>query len=386
MSSSIQGKTPSGAADTVGMFKAEAADTAMELAAEQASAKSEFQTSLEDMVNPLATGLKKAGKTEEDEKTRLQRAMKMTDRPKQLGPVERSNLAQEFNKKNPEFIKERLLTLHGEIKEGDSVEEILKKVLQAYPDVSMADDALDFLIQTTPAGPLEITLKAAKEELNTRSRQEIVAGKNIYKESQVAGVGTPSQMRDQYRKLTKDAPPAARQLYDELSQEYGYNDLVKVTAFFLHALGAETKVDGPSIPNGKLHELISKTKSVQAILGVYKFFKGRMGLVDKGFAKLEMPTPSQINFESMTKEFMFITRDAHPPPERMVQSAVRLGANTPPGQVVVLSRFREAIKEVNVEKIYNSTGHRDELHDVLVEALQTLEYEIEDELERQGEV
>ena len=87
------------------------------------------------------------------------------------------NLANEFNDKNPELNQRSLLLLRSMISDSDTPEEILEKVLNFYSDYSLADDALDFLLQTT-TGDLASKVQQAKDNLNEDFGREVVAGKN----------------------------------------------------------------------------------------------------------------------------------------------------------------------------------------------------------------
>ena len=57
--------------------------------------------------------------------------------------------ASRFNKKNFELNSYTLLILKDSINDEDSIEDILRKVLNFYPDYTLADDALDFLLETS---------------------------------------------------------------------------------------------------------------------------------------------------------------------------------------------------------------------------------------------
>ncbi len=58
-------------------------------------------------------------------------------------------VSEQFNRKNPELQARSLLLLRSRIAQSDTQEEILRKVLEMYPDYSLADEALDFLSMTT---------------------------------------------------------------------------------------------------------------------------------------------------------------------------------------------------------------------------------------------
>src|SRR5579863_783395 len=75
------------------------------------------------------------------------------------------DISNQFNKKNPELQSRSLLLLRSRLSDTDTEEAILRKVLEMYPDYSLADDALDFLLQTTEKG-LSDEVRKARERLN----------------------------------------------------------------------------------------------------------------------------------------------------------------------------------------------------------------------------
>ena len=58
-------------------------------------------------------------------------------------------IAEQFNKKNPELNVKSLLLLKTTVSQNDTTEQILAKVKSTYPDPSLADEALDFLIDAS---------------------------------------------------------------------------------------------------------------------------------------------------------------------------------------------------------------------------------------------
>lgn len=364
------------------------AESAQERLAEQVDTANDLFDVFAQSTSQLAEKIKTHQKTIKSSKSRIQKMMKMGDK---LGKVEKVKMlddtASKFQQKNRELDAKALVALRESIKPGDTKEEIMAKIAKAYEDPSLADDVFDFLLETTE-GELHETIKELKEEFTGKFGREIAAGKNIAEEARAAadkGLGTPTSLRDQYRDLTGN-PRDSGTLFNELSQKYEFKDLKKMCDFFLHSLGADMKSKGPSIPRGELHRLITETRNLQSILGVYRFFSGRMHLMQTLFQKEGMEFPANLTFEAMTKQFMNLVGDRYPSSSKAMQTAVKLGLDKwVMAKIIALSQFRDAIREVAMEKIYKSLQHRDECYMALIEALEDLEDELEEELKRREE-
>ena len=138
------------------------------------------------------------------------------------------------------------------------------------------------------------------------------------------------------------------------------------------------KSPGPSIPRGKLHTLLTETRSLQAIQGVYSFFRGRMRLVNKLCKQEGVEIPPQLTFENMAKEFMKLAAERYPSSARVLQTASKLGIDhSIPAQIIALNRMREAVPQV-AGKIFGKIEQRDELFLAIITALEDLEDALEE--------
>lgn len=381
---------------TVQAFQAEALKEQQELKAEQTSSQVALKE-LEESSTPAGMARQSTKKLDARKPSVLAKLkQKMQGR---LAPIENlKQMAEQFNKRNPELTSDTLVNLREELDPDDSKEVILGKLGKYYKDVSLADEALEFLLATT-SGPLAAKIQEIRDELIQTRGSEIIAGRNIEvqaREASSSGLGTPTDLRDQYREITSN-PPDALTLWQELSGKYSYKDMRKMCDFFLNAAGADLKASettglrshGSSIEPGKLHNLMTEIKNIQAIYGVYRFFKGRMPLVKKLFEQVGAPLPENLNFESMTKAFMNLTSDRYPSQDKVVQAVDQLGQTGTAGKIVEISQFRDAVKEVSIPKIHKTLQHRDELYTVVLDTLEdleeTLDQELEKELEEAGE-
>lgn len=328
--------------------------------------------------------LAKTRKTLKEQKGRVQKMKFAAEKGERLPREQTRQKAEEFERRNPELKARALQALREQIKSGDDAESLLVKVREYYEDPSLADEALEFLLDTTE-GSLHQEVAKAREGFNKTFGREIAAGRNIgtlARQASDKGLGAPTTLRDLYRDITGN-PRDSNTLFEELSQRYAFKDLRKVVGFLLHSLGADMKAKGPSIPRGQLHRLLTETRSLQAILGVYRFFQGRMRLVRSLFHKEGLKIPQKLTFEAMAKEFMALARERYPSGDKVLGSARRLGIEEwILAKIIVFSQLRDAIREVAMQQIYRSPEHRDEMFTAILEALEDLEDELEELLER----
>ena len=366
-------------------MKEVAKDTAAEIKAETAASKKSAQAMNSQTAFKAKTPRsKKSLKARSSTVTKL---MKMK-KEKRLLPVKRiKDSAEKHSRKNPELRAKVLQLLRERVKPDFKQEDIERTLEEFYPDPTLADDAFEFLLDTTE-GELHQQVQAAKDQLNEEKEREITAGRNISTEAREAsdkGLGTPTALRDMYRDITGN-PRDANTLFDELSQKYAFKELNKVIKFFLHSLGSDMKSKGPSIARGELHRLLTETRSMQAILGVFRFFQKRMGLMEMLFKKGGLQLPNKLTFELMAKSFMSLVRERYPSGDKVLSEAKRLGIEDwVLGKIIAFSQFRDSIREVAMSKIYRSLQHRDDLLMAIIEALEDLEDELEELLEIEEE-
>ncbi len=350
-----------------------------EMKAEQLLAKEAFQESLLERGNPFAA-LRKSQKPKETQFRRVKKSGKLETKVQNIEANEQmERRANDLEKRNPEMKAKTLLLLRENIKPEDTAEEILRKLMEFYPDVTLADEAIEYLLQTTE-GDLNEQVKIAKKALTKDFAREIAAGRNIADVArQAKALGTPTTLRDLYRDITGN-PREPNDLFDELSQRYNYNDLQKVIKFLFHALGSDMKSKGPSIPRGQLHNLIKETRALQAIQGVYRFFRLRMKLMEKLFSKNGLVLPQRLSFEALAKNFMSLVTERYPTSDKVLLLAEKLGIDKwIIAKIIVISQMRDAIREVAMNQIFKTVQHRDELYAAIIESLEDLEDEWEDE-------
>jgi len=365
------------------------ADIALAETAMQAEASETLLAIFEDASNnPLAGRVKQQEKkTLEDCKVRIKKSELDRTEKRLIPQQDLKETAERFSKRNQEFKPQILQLLADKIKDCKTKEDILKIVNQFYADPTIADDALDFLLEVSQ-GDLNTLVRDAKEAHTAEKGREIQAGRNIQAEVMKATeqkLGAPTTLRDLYREITGN-PREPVALFMELSDRYAYKDMRKVLAFLFHSLGTDLKSQGPSIAPGMLFRLLSEVRSLQSILGVYQFFKQRMNLVTNLFQKNALEIPKQLTFEMMSRQFVTLLQERYPTGDKVMQTAGKLGIEKwILAKIIIFSQLRDAIREVALHQLYRSIDHRNEIYNAILEALESLEEELDELMERDEE-
>lgn len=361
--------------------KAQQASSASKYAIIQEAKAEDFQEWSETL-NPVAVAtrrfetleikVKKKPREEETEK-----AEKVETEEISIEGLE--EISEQYEEKNPELHSKNLLLLRSRIKKGDNADDVYNKVLDAYPDPSLADEALDFLIATSD-GDLQKSIKESKGRLEERYGREIKAGKNISvkaREFSDVGLGSPTGLRDLYREITGN-PREPLTLFEELCTKYPFDKMQTTIAFLLHSLGADLRSKGPSIPRGELHRLVTETRSLQAILGVYRFFASRMNLILSSFDREGLAQNQRVTFQMLAKLFVKFLLERYPSAEKVFQMGVQLGLSDEIiAEIIIYSQMRDAVRQV-APRLYRNEQHKQDILKTILEALDTLEDKLEE--------
>ena len=312
-------------------------------------------------------------------------AEKTNKKEDQVVAVQRiEEVSDQFNQKNPELQSRSLLLLRSRISQQDTKDDILHKVLEMYPDYSLADEALDFLLQTTE-GSLANEVRLAKEELNALHGRDIKAGKNIAEQAREfsqQGLGTPSGLRNLYREVTGN-PRDSHTLFNELTSKFTYDKMKTVIDFLLHSLGSDFKARGPSIDRGELHRLMSETRKLQGILGIFRFFKSRMNLILSAFERQGLQMPTRFDFEILAKQFTKALQERYPSADKLIQLAIQLGVSEEIlAQIIILTQMRDGVRQV-APRLFKSNQHRQDLLTAFIDAIENLDESLEKEEEKE---
>lgn len=297
-------------------------------------------------------------------------------------------IAEDFQKKNPELQKKMLLNLHQEMKPDDTHEQVLDKLQKFYKDQSLADEALDYLISVSEGKEaLKKKYLQAKETFNSQYGREIQAGRNIASQARAfseKGLGSPTALRDLYREVTGN-PRTPHQLFDELTEKFKFSDMKNIIDFILHSLGNDMKSKGPSIGKAELQRLVGEARTMQAILGIFRFFHARMKMIKGQFDRYDLTMPGRVNFETLARILMKLLQERYPTPDKILKLAFVLGISEElAAQIVIFTQYRDAMRHIS-PKLFKSERHRQEVLMALMETLSDLEDEYSEEEEEDEE-
>lgn len=348
--------------------------------------------SMEDLsqyfdVNPLLQAQRFRGLN--DLKNQLIQGSEETENPedKPILKVEKAEeTAQRFARNNEELDPRILLILRSRLAGKPNREEILEKTLETYGDPALADEALDFLIETAEEGSRP-EFQKAKEQLNERYTMEIRAGRNMGEQARAFskdGLGSPISLRELYRDILNH-PREATVLFDEMAERFPYPKLVYAVNFLFQSLGKDFRSKGPSIPRGELKRLIDESRSLQAMLGVFRFFQSRMPLIHSFFARNGMSVPLRLNFEMLARVFIKILNERFINPERILMSASVLGISEDLlAQIIVYMQMRDAIRQISL-RYYRNPKHKEEILKSFIDTIEKLEKEKEEKEKKEKE-
>lgn len=323
-------------------------------------------------------------KTRKEDSQELENEEKIEEDSVTIKDVEKIEFSSEsFEQLNPEFDKKGLQVLRARISLRDTPEEILRKVLQSYPDPTLADEAFDFLLQTSQ-GELAERVGIARALLKKNYDREIRAGKNIENEARafsLKGLGSPTGLRDLYREITGN-PRDANTLFNELTHKFEFKDMQSVSMFLLHSLGADLKAKGSSIAKGELHRLMTECRQLQAFIGLFRFFNSRMKIMQNTMAKNGIAFPVLLTFESLARSFMKFLQERYPSPDKVAQLLKSLGIpDELIAHLIVGMQFRDACRGV-APRLFRSDQHRQDLLMSFIEYLEEIDEQLEEAEEK----
>ena len=293
-----------------------------------------------------------------------------------------SKLAKSFEDSNPEMNQNALLGLKANIKDSDDAETIYEKVRKFYKDEYLADEALKFLEETTnPHTNLGKNIRKARTLLNERHQRAVCAGRNISDDAceyAKQGLGSPTSLRELYQDVTGN-PKDPISMFEQLSQSFDFEKMKPILAFLLRSLGKDIKSKGPSISKIELQRLFSETRTMQAILSIYRFFLGRMPLIKDTFDRDNIQWPQNMNFELLSKMFTQYIQERYPSSDRLLNQVQELGIeNYIVAQMIIFGQYKDALRGVS-PKLFKSNTHRQDLLMAVVETVSELDEMLDEE-------
>lgn len=300
-------------------------------------------------------------------------------------------IAQHYQKKNRELESSRLLELKDHIRQGDTPQQILEKVMRAFPDPSLADEAIEFLLATiegdSSQSELAGNLIGAKQLLEAKLGREVRAGRNIQHaahEYEGHALESATALRQLYREITGN-PRQPYDLFFEFADAYNYDQIKQLIYFFLHAIGQDLNSKGPSIARAELVRLFSEARTLQAILGVYRFFSARMRLIARFYQQHGLEPNIFLSFEALAKAFMSLVKERYPNSDRVLNLADILHVDDDLlAQSITFAQFRDAIRSVS-PRVYRNQQHQEDLFAAIIDALEEVDNRLEEDEEEEDE-
>lgn len=351
--------------------------------AQQVASQDRFIEEVERGFNPEASARQQARlgrffRTLESRRKPAESNRKITEVAKKT----EEDLANSYNRRNPELPADRLRQLRDNLRQNQTVEEVLQEVSDAFDDPTLADEALEFLEKATTGG-LKENVRRARELLNEQKGREIIAGRNVdvaAKTFHKKGIGqNPSELRNLYNEVT-GSERDHNTLFAELSNKYPFDQLKLVVAFLLKGLSYDLKSKGPSIQHAELMRLMTETRNLQSILWVYLFFKGRMGLLRSLFEQYGCSFSEKLSFDFLAKEFIKLVEEKYPSVMKLLKQIGKFGPLDDVSKIIILMQYRDAIRGLS-PRLYKSLRHRQDLLLVILETLEELEEREEEEKE-----
>lgn len=301
-------------------------------------------------------------------------------------------VSREYCQRNPEFQKKTLLILAKYIKPDDTHDVILEKLQKFYIDKYLQHEALDFLIDVeqnkliqTREGHLR-RLFEAKTKLLDQYGREVRAGYNTatyVRAFSERGLKSPTGLRKLYCDVIAN-PRTAQKLFDELAKKFKFSDMKNIIDFILHSLGADVKAKGPSISRAELQRLCEEARTMQAILGLFRFFYSRMSLIKNQFDRAALVIPRLVNFDVLSRLLMVLLQERYPTTQKVIKLASALEiAEEVAAQIIVFTQYRDAMRNIS-PRLFKSERHRQEVLLSLIETLSDLEDEEEEKEKEKG--
>jgi len=322
------------------------------------------------------------------------------------------------------------------INENTSLDEMLKLMQEKLghfdpltkallpPDVAEIDKAFEFLLEFTQfkmnrtTGDTKEKLKLIMQHLKEGKEKHFKSNEAAIKTAQNI-IGVADGVISETGKSTKEVLTQMRDMINNpldvqgkrkhYEQNGGYEAMINDAKGFYHVIGENLKrvkisstesIDLPKLPsleNAELLRLNDETRTLQAATRVPMHCKASTRTVE-GYLRRHAHFSigkelfrAHINFESLSKLFFDIVEERYPSAERIIQLTSRLvdllhqeEEERLSTEISVLGVIRDMIKQVNPNKIYRSTQHRDDLYLAIIESLEDLEDQEEELLERLG--
>jgi type III secretion protein W len=363
---------------SVDIQKAQAAQSGAKAAMAQEAVEDSFTNFIDQFAVNTLQIIRQNGKTLEE---RLKTKVNKSDHTQEADSSDESlvevemttEISDYYENKNPEVKGKTLQSLKEQISKFDTTEDVLQKILEAYPDPVNADAACEYLLLVLP-DELKEKIFNARKTLNERFARKLRAGQNIFGQSLEFAdqLGPPSQLRQLYSELTETTPEPL-DLFEELLKKFTFEKMKDAISFWLNALGADLNSKGSSIQKGELKKLIDETRTLQAILGVYSFFASKQQELIVSLIRKKTEATAEMNFKNLAKLFVKILQDKYPSPDKILFLKHDLKIeNLLHAQETILNIMCSAIKKVS-PKLYRNQKHQEEVTTCFLMALEAID-------------
>ncbi len=408
-------------AELIKIFQEQGIETAEEVQNEAETVQASLR--LEVNENSFHGKLIQSQKLRPAQKPKIEKS----ERPKEsilIRKEEADGLADSFSRRegnrqyylNRNNLSQLLQNLGTKIRADSSNEEIIATILEILslageppPDVSQVDKAFEFLLEV-----LQSKLQSAKSPESQKQFQQLVNqilnAKSVHYEKNQKNIDLTYKVIDIADLLVQEGSRAAPETIahvrdivnnpQDLSTKLSY---YKSKGFSFKEMKIEidtilsyvgVKFKHTDLLPGEMSRLMDETKTLQAILQIFRYFKRGMPLAYRLFEQKSIDLPPHLNFESMSNIFMKMVDERYPSSEKVFKLASSLSDKDSALTsehikiimlIILLNLIRDAIREVSPHKVYRSLQHRDDLYLAIIEALEDLEDALEDIEEQETE-
>lgn len=211
------------------------------------------------------------------------------------------------------------------------------------PDVAQIDRTFDFLLEVVrfkmnkATGTQKESLQAILNRVNT--------AKSFYYEANKRDIDIAQKIIDVVDVVVeqgaRDTPETISHLRDIInnpqdvptklnyykSKGYTYQEMKQEVDAILSFVGAKFK--NARIPKGEMSRLMDETRNLQALLQVFRHFKRGMPLARNLFDMNGMKLSPNINFETLSQNFMTMVEDGYPSSQKVLQTISKLDQAAP---------------------------------------------------------
>ena len=362
----------------------QAAQNAAQAAVVQEEASESFQSFIDQFAVNTMQIIRRDGETLQkriEKRVRTEHPEKTENEEEVPLEVEESQeITGYYENKGTDIKGKPLLSLKEQISKFDTEEDILQKVMEAYPDPIDAEAAFEYLLKVMP-DELKEKIFNSKNKFEKRFERALKAGKNIFAEVEKFakdGLAPPDELRQMYTQLTGDPKPPL-ELFEELLAKFTFEKMKQAIKFWLNALGADLNSKGSSIEPGELSNLIKEAKSLQSILGLYSYFASKQRELILNLARKNALATPEMNFQNLAKKFAMFLKDMYPSPDKVLFMKNELGISSNlRSQEAVFSIMCTAVKGVS-PRLFRNQKHQDEVLRCFIDALEALDAIIEEE-------